>query len=152
MRLRDLEKLKELSKKHITIGIHGAEGEQKKLVRKTPYNKPGPKFAVSPTLTVAEVASYNELGQGVPKRSFIESTFKKNKDKISKKFKELLSTRPDQSFDLIGIYITNLIKEGIRKGIAPSNSVRTISRKGSSTPLIDSGQLRNAITYKVHND
>jgi hypothetical protein len=42
-----------------------------------------------------------------------------------------------------------VIKQRIANGIAPPNSPYTIARKGSSKPLIDTGQLRNSITYQV---
>ena len=67
-------------------------------------------------------------------------------------FLELLNNNMDNCLELMGVYMTNLIKERMAQGIKPSNSKITIERKGSSTPLIDSGQLRNSITYRVNND
>ena len=152
-----IEKLKELEKKNVTIGIHGEQGEQKKLVRKVDHGtkvKNGQKrFEVSKNITVAQVASWNEFGtKRIPERSFIRQSLLKNRLTIRKKFVELLNNNIDNCLDLMGIYMTNLIKERMAQGIKPNNSKITIQRKGSSTPLIDSGQLRNSITHRVNND
>lgn len=155
-----LDQLKALEDKFVTIGIHGEEGEQKKLVRKIALHKkiePGEKReAVNTNLTVAQVASWNEFGTKddkgnvrIPARSFIRGTYTKRHKDIVDHIAKFLYRDPDNLLEHVGLYVVSLIQEEIRKGIAPENSKYTIARKGSSKPLIDTGQLINSITYKV---
>lgn len=149
-----LDKIKNLEKKYVTIGIHGDKGEQKKIVRLHPHDKKLPKGTkretVNPSLTVAQVAQWNEFGAGkIPARSFLRSTFKKRRREIHNLAQQTLTTRPDIFYEVIGQYILNEIKKSINEGIPPPNSPVTIARKGSSKPLVDTGQLRNALTFKV---
>jgi len=48
-----------------------------------------------------------------------------------------------------GLRYVGLIQQRISSGIAPPNSPVTVARKGSATPLIDTGQLRSSIRSKV---
>lgn len=151
-----LDTLKQLEGKSITIGIHGSEGEQKKLVRVVPANvktQGKQRFAVSKSITVGEVANWNEKGtERTPSRPFIRGTFTKRRRDILDKAKQILLKSPEHFHALLGTYIVGLIKEEIAAGISPANSPLTVIRKGSSKPLIDSGQMINAITYKVQSN
>lgn len=51
--------------------------------------------------------------------------------------------------ELFGMYVVGLIRQRIANGILPANRPSTIARKGSSKPLIDTGELRNSITWKA---
>lgn len=155
-----MDKLKALDGKSVTIGIHGEEGEQKKLVRKIGFNtkvEPGTKReSVNTSLTVAQVASYNEFGTEdkdgktrIHARPFIRGTYEKRRQDIIDHTAKFLYRDPENVLGHVGLYVVSLIQEEIRKGIAPENSKYTIARKGSSKPLIDTGQLINSITYKV---
>lgn len=110
----------------------------------------------SAPLTVADVASKNEFGLGVPERSFIRAYVDANRNRIIVDLREMAKRVIDgqiKSFDagleLIGLKIQREIMERIRSGIEPPNAQVTIDRKGSSVPLIDTGQLINSITYLV---
>jgi hypothetical protein len=52
---------------------------------------------------------------------------------------------------LIGMRVVGDIQDRISDGIPPPNSPITIARKGSSKPLIDSGQLRQSISFEVRS-
>ena len=54
-----------------------------------------------------------------------------------------------QLLNTLGAKAAADVKNTIRQGIPPPNSPETIRRKGSSRPLIDTGQLINAITWIV---
>ena len=149
-----LDQLKALDGKFVTIGIHGEEGEQKKLVRRIPMTQKvatGTKReSVNPNLTVSQVASWNEFGTNkIPARSFIRGTYTKRHKDIIDHVAKFLYRDPENLLEHVGLYVVSLIQEEIRKGIEPGNSKYTIARKGSSKPLIDTGQLINSITYKV---
>lgn len=106
-------------------------------------------------LTVLDVAIKNEFGLGVPARSFIGAWFDLNSAKVVKEahvlFKLVLQGKYEkwQVFEIIGQRAVGGIQKRIADGIAPANSPRTIALKGSSKPLIDTGQLRSSITYLV---
>jgi len=165
-----LETLRKLQGQTVTIGIHGSEGEQKKIIRtisaqadlkevKRTLKSAGIKIAgklerhrVDQNLTVAQVASWNEFGnKRIPQRSFIRDTFRINKDNIVKFTKKVLKNNPSDFYDLTGQYVLGLIQKRISSKSFKGNSEATKKWKGSDTPLVDFGQLRNAITYDVVN-
>lgn len=107
-------------------------------------------------LTVATIGYINEFGGGnVPERSFMRSTIKeKRKDITALQKKLLIKIRKDElksedALGLLGEFIADLMKQKIVSLKTPPNAEETIKKKGSSNPLIDTGQLRNSITYKV---
>jgi phage gpG-like protein len=152
-----LEQIKNLENKYVTIGIHGDKGEQKKLVRLHPKGANIPRGtkreAIDPNITVAQVAAENEFGnrkKNIPQRSFLRSVLKEKKREINQLAQNALK-KPEIFYDVIGSYILNEVNKKIVSGISPANSPYTIKRKGSSTPLVDTGQLKAALTYKVSN-
>jgi hypothetical protein len=53
------------------------------------------------------------------------------------------------ALDRLGAKVAALLQNRISAGIDPPNSAATIARKGSSKPLVDTGQLKAAITWRV---
>lgn len=95
----------------------------------------------------------------IPERSFIRSTFDENVD-------DWVEYLVDQVIDLgmgesgvtarkimesLGNRIQRSIVQKIRSIKSPANSPVTIARKGSSSPLEDTGHLIDAVRYKVVN-
>lgn len=125
---------------HVLVGVLGPKAD-------APHRGSG--------LTVADVASFNEFGLGVPERSFIRATMDENEGKLMRLTAEtgrgvvLGTLAPEQSLGLVGEFAVGLIQERISDGIPPANRPSTIAKKGSSTPLIDEGQLRQSISHKV---
>jgi len=105
--------------------------------------------------TVADIAAFNELGLGVPERSFLRSTLDAN----AKKYRKLLAgvgqaaidgrVTLEQGAGIVGEVAVGDAKQAIADGIPPPNAPSTIERKGSSRTLIDTGQMRSAITKQV---
>jgi hypothetical protein len=56
------------------------------------------------------------------------------------------------ALDRLGIQAQNIIKQSFRKNDWKPLNPKTIKRKGSSTPLIDTGQLIGSISYIVENE
>lgn len=114
-------------------------------------------------LTVADVASFMEFGttdseglQVVPERSFIRSTIDESRPElreVARKLQAQILTEkqmtPAKALGLLGQKLQSLIINKINSGIDPELDEKTIARKGSSTPLIDTGQLKQSIRYKV---
>jgi hypothetical protein len=112
--------------------------------------------------TVVDVALRNEFGIGVPERSFIRSTTDTNSAKyragIRRAFRDLLEgaiakgevdPRKAKALERLGLQVTGDIKRAIADGIAPANAPSTIAKKGSDTPLIDTGRMRQALSHEV---
>jgi hypothetical protein len=57
-----------------------------------------------------------------------------------------------QTLQKLGVSAQGDIQSEITSLRSPPNSPVTIARKGSSNPLIDSGQLRQSVTYKVEDE
>lgn len=110
-------------------------------------------------LNNATIAAAHEFGVPghIPERSFLRSTLSENKEQASR----LLANRLQQAifedgetkaaFALVGEKLTGEVKRKIQSGLAPPLDPKTIARKGSSTPLIDTGNLLQSITYEVRN-
>jgi hypothetical protein len=58
----------------------------------------------------------------------------------------------DATLSKLGIMAQGDIQGEITSLSTPPNAPSTIRRKGSSNPLIDSGEMRGAVTYKVDDD
>ena len=108
-------------------------------------------------LTVAEIASIHEFGipGRIPERSMIRATCEMNSAKYAEAVRKIgigiTFGRTDlrRGLDLLGVMIKGDIQQRIAAGIAPPNAPSTIKRKGSSTPLIDSGQMRGGLDHEV---
>ena len=91
----------------------------------------------------------------IPERSYLRATIDQKKDEIDKTTVKLL----DGVFNLrisarvmletIGGMVVSLMQEFLTDLSEPANHPVTVERKGSSNPLIDTGQLRSAITFKI---
>lgn len=106
-------------------------------------------------LTVAQVATFHEFGtEHIPERSFIRSTVAENRADINSFIENLkpsiLNGASLKALSILGEYVQNLIKKKIQTGgdWAPLKA-STIRAKGSSKPLIDTGQMLNSIRYVV---
>ncbi|BEM41647.1 hypothetical protein [uncultured Serratia sp.] len=94
----------------------------------------------------------------VPERSFLRSTVAENKAAaasfLARGINAALTGDADikTPFDALGRNMAGLAQRKIQSGIAPPLSAATIARKGSSKPLIDSGQLVQSITWEVRDD
>jgi len=106
--------------------------------------------------TVASIGFKNEFGIGVPERSFMRSTIQAKKKDIISLQKKLLkqivngSMKVETGLGLVGEFMADAITQKIVAIRTPANSPITIKLKGSSNPLIDTGQLKNSITYEVN--
>jgi hypothetical protein len=133
--------LQEAAKKpHVVVGIFGDKARE----------------SHGPTFTNAQVASVHEFGLGnAPERSFIRGTIDAKASQIQALSRQLASQvllrrlPIRQALGLLGAFVEGLIKERISRGIPPPNAPSTIARKGSSTPLINTGQMRASVSHEV---
>lgn len=125
----------------ITVGIHAAQGNEAHT-------------GIVP-VTVIDVALWNEFGTArIPARPFIrgwyDANLTKNRQFIGSVLARTLGSLPlDQGLEIIGQRFVGDVQRNMAAGVPPPNAPKTIARKGSSKPLIDTGQLRQSITYVV---
>jgi hypothetical protein len=139
----------------VTVGVFGDKGD-------APVSD-GSSFS---GITVAELAAIHEFGLGnVPERSFIRSFFDGHEKEISAMFLRLMKAEMLRAIrtgkpiadnakrkilEKIGLWMVREIQMRIANGdITPPLDSKTVERKGSSTPLIDTGQLRSSITHET---
>lgn len=109
-----------------------------------------------PLTDLAAIHEYGSADGRIPQRSFLRSTFDENASSIKKGIEaailEGIDGEPAQaaSFALrTGEDLVKKIQAKIRGGIAPANAESTLRQKNGSTPLIDTGELINAIRVRI---
>jgi hypothetical protein len=127
-----------LERKDVTVGVHSKDAGR----------EGGPNNA--------QIGTWHEFGIGNPPRSFLRSTFDENLRNyqlfLSRSWGQALSRGSGDfatSLARVGLKIKNDVVNKINAGIKPGNEESTIARKGSSTPLVDTGQLKAAINFEV---
>jgi hypothetical protein len=130
----------------VTVGIHSTAAKRPPVEGKKTKKKPNN----------AQVGTWHEFGTSkFPQRSFLRSTADENKA-LYLKLMGLAMARaskglvtPVRALELFGLKVRNDVKKKIRAQIPPPLADSTVIKKGSSTPLIDTGQLINSIGSKV---
>lgn len=112
-------------------------------------------------LSNVQLGMVHEFGApevGIPERSFLRDTFDDNEEKYARMLdrgaKKILGGQSNQDtvVGLVGEQMVSDMKRRINEGIDPPNEDATVAAKGSSKPLIDTGALKNSITYKVTDE
>ena len=111
---------------------------------------------------LADIAMFNEFGHlvrggsySVIPRPFMRRSFDKNIGQIVRKQQKLQSDVFEgskteiQALDKLGEYFRGRVFSIFRTGGFAPNAPSTIKKKGSSTPLIDDGHLRQSIHHEV---
>lgn len=104
-------------------------------------------------LDLVTVASFHEFGLGVPERSFIRAWADENGDRIKAVLRRLAQQvakgkiSVDQALEQFGVWAVGQVQMRITRGIGPALAPSTVAQKGSSVALVDTGQLKSAITY-----
>ncbi len=126
----------------LTVGIHESEGAA----------------AAEDGATVAEIGTYHEFGLGVPQRSFIadwaDETEDEHKAQLAQMAKAVVDGKVDSlehGLERLGNRYVGEVQKRIAEGIEPELAESTIKAKGSSVPLINTGQLRSAISFYVND-
>ena len=137
------------------IGILEKDGSRKKQKFKR-VGKQNIKVT-SDSITLAEVAMFNEFGMGNnPERSFIRSTYDENIKSWMSDFDNLLyaAMMNDRSFEGVLHTIADTIMSDIKKTIVristtQDNAKSTQAAKGFNSPLIATRELIRSINYEV---
>jgi len=133
----------------VVIGVLGSAGS------KQHDGHPGDLAVSLPT--VVDLATWHEFGipGRLPERSFLRATIEQRKPdiikRVSSEAKAVLSGSRSglDAWERVGLAVVGMVQERIAAGIPPALDPVTVERKGSDTPLIDTGQLRSSITHEV---
>lgn len=104
---------------------------------------------------VAEYATYNEYGTSkIPARSFIRSTVDQKAEwskAIEKTYNNIIDGKVslNDGVNKLGATARDDIKSTINSNVPPPNAPSTVARKKHSKTLIDTGLMRDSITYEV---
>lgn len=108
--------------------------------------------------TVADVATFLHEGTStIPARPFISGWFDENREANRRFARKLAEQRLlgadtyEGSLKKMGAYAQGGIQKRMAAGWAPPNADSTIARKGSSKPLINTGQLRSSVAFRIVN-
>ena len=133
-----MKKLKDYAPTHrITVGFHANSNA----------GKPHP----NSKLTTVEIARINHYGNDrIPERPFLDvSIANKQGNLIARVNSDLRKgLTPDQVSERLGARAVGIVQKYITDLRTPPNSPRTIAKKGSSNPLIDTGLMRQSVTYQ----
>lgn len=107
--------------------------------------------------TNAEIALVHEFGSpaaGIPERSFLRSTIDAHRARYTAAIKKIAAQvlkgkDTYTAMNLLGMSAAADVKRTIQQGVAPPLQPETIARKGSSKPLIDTGQLITSVTWRL---
>lgn len=100
-------------------------------------------------------ASGGGWGGPIPERPFMRNMARNNKGKyiriLKAEAREILLGKANLGMTMrkLGQLGVQDVRAEIDALMSPPNSPVTIERKGSSKPLIDTGRMRRAVTYKV---
>ena len=90
-----------------------------------------------------------------PARPFMHDSVQNNIEKTShlctSPANQLVTSKmsTQQSLEGIGVKMVSLVQKEIRNGDFAANAPSTIRAKGSSKPLIDSGRMRQSVTFVI---
>ena len=166
MKIRDenripklLKELEYLGTHKLEIGILSGEQDAEVLMIASVHE-----FGVRITVTDAMRAYLNAIGIhlradtteiNIPERSYIRAGFDKNVDDIHKTAETLLDgvlqgrTTARAMFEALGGQIVSKMQAFLIDLQDPPLHPATVERKGSSSPLTDTGQLQSSITWRV---
>jgi hypothetical protein len=148
-----VERLGEMKKKAVFVGL--------------PKDKVGGAI-YGDGMTVIQIGAIHEYGapeQGIPERSFLRVPFATKRDEVNKavaaQYEAVINGKRDviAGLGLIGVIATNISKGsfvsagyGKWKALEPATiRAKTVRGKAGTTPLIDTGTLRNSINWVVRN-
>ena len=106
-------------------------------------------------IALKDLAAIHEFGLGVPKRAFIEPALKENRRKYlmyaGSQITPIIRRKQtiDKAWRGLGVIAVADIQKYMLTASFTPLAPATIKRKGSSKPLIDTGQMRQSITFRV---
>jgi hypothetical protein len=109
-------------------------------------------------MTLAQLGVIHEYGApaaGIPERPFLFSAISEGKEQINQLNASVLAEvqlgtiSKQDALGQLGNLGVRLVQEKIRHGEFTPLKPATIERKGSSKPLVDTGQLAQSVAFEV---
>lgn len=104
---------------------------------------------------MTQIAAFNELGSSdTPARPFMKQSFENHESELQAACNVVNNTianggTAEQALNKLGVFCKGLVQQEIVDGGFAPNAPSTIRRKGSDTPLIDSGAMRQSVNFVV---
>jgi len=106
---------------------------------------------------ILDIAVWNHFGtsRGIPARPFITVAMFKGRGEIRMNLRKIaysvtVNGKPlTPELEKLGAYGAGKIQDQIASNMPPPNAASTIAQKGSSRTLIDTGRLRQSITWAL---
>lgn len=106
---------------------------------------------------IVQIAIWNHFGtsRGIPPRPFITIAMFKGRGAIRANLRKVaysvtVNGKPlAPELQKLGVYGAGLIQDQIASNMPPPNAPSTIAQKGSSGTLIDTGRMRQSITWEL---
>ncbi len=139
-----LKKLQSAKGFYVKVGVFGAEASKSRGDKNNLY-----------LAQVHEFGADLPNGGRIPERSFLRGTARAERKNIARDQGKILDAflkgqvKIEVALAILGETIVNRVRKRIKDGINPKLKPATVRRKGSSVPLIDTGQLINSIAYAV---
>lgn len=148
--------LQQLDGKKVSVGVLGG-GENAWLASIHEY---GCRIEVTPKMRKYLAATGLHLKKTtthitIPERAFLRNGYDEHKNDVINSAERVLgdviggTMSTDQFFELIGLLMKSKIQDYARDLDSPPNHPYTVDRKGSGNPLVDSGDMIGAISYRV---
>jgi len=112
----------------------------------------------TPLALIAAVHEYGAPEHGIPERPFLRAAINENRAKYARLSQQALldeargQATPAQALGQLGEAAAGDVKNKITHGPFAPLAPATIKRKGSAKPLIDTGNLRQSVTWEIAND
>lgn len=109
----------------------------------------------TPVIMIGVVHEFGAPAAGIPMRSFLRSAISEGDAEIKRLIRKVARAamkgkiEERQALELLGLKAASMVQAKIVSGPFEANAPATVKRKGSSSPLIDTGLLRQSITYQV---
>lgn len=90
----------------------------------------------------------------IPERSFLRTGYDQNRDAVAKKSSQLMAEvaagnmTAKGCFTAVGLELSSKIKDYATDLSSPGNHPFTVENKGSSNPLVDTGDMIGSITWR----
>ena len=122
-------------RKTVTVGMHEG-GEDRKGISNA---------------GLGAVQHFGSEKISVPARPFLDVGVESASDKYSEIVAAAMKSKQniDDTLEQIGVIAVAAVQEYMTDLKEPANAESTIKKKSSSNPLIDTGELRQAVTYNV---
>lgn len=140
------------------------KGDAGRVLRRIASSITGPQsikvgFPSGTGIDIVERATRNEFGTtGIPERPFFRNALTAHRDDYRRLLvhdgRRLLTGRMriEAVMNRLGLSAVGHIQQSIVDLRTPPNSAQTIAAKGSSNPLIDTGEMRQSVTYIVQQE